>query len=73
MAGQLRRMLDYNRWMAGTTNDNVSTKLDNHRSRVPGATDIASTFHSKETLVHAVTLAPGASTGTFYINDVARE
>ena len=38
------------------------TKLDEHRSRVPGSTDRGSTFHSEETLVlvHAVTLAPGA-------------
>ena len=55
MAGQPRRM-------AGTTDDNGSTKLDEHRSRVPGATNIGSTFHSEETLVfvHAVTLDPGA-------------
>ena len=38
------------------------TKLDEHRSRVPGATDRSSTFHYEETLVlvHAVTLAPDA-------------
>ena len=40
----------------------LMTKLDEHRSRVPDATDRGSTFHSEETLalVHAVTLAPGA-------------
>ena len=40
----------------------MTTKLDKHRLRVPGATDIGNTFHSEETLVlvHAVTLSPGA-------------
>ena len=53
---QSRLMADYdNRWVAG------NTKFDEHRSRVPDASDRGSTFHSEETLVlvYDVTLAPG--------------
>ena len=53
---------DDSRLMAEATNHNGSMKQDALRSRVPGATDRGSTFHSEETLVlvYAVTLAPGA-------------
>ena len=61
--------IDYDsRWMVGTIDDNCFTKLDEHRSRVPGATDRGITLHSEETLVlvHAVTLAPLTITSDRY-------